>query len=200
MNLGGNVVHKPGPSYVDDPQGLVYKPNQAHHLALYHDVDLDDDAAKPQDSPFLPDDSYPGAHGPYGRIDINDNQYSNSTASTSPHSDEVRHQMKGVNEIEYATAVTPIDHVTMDESSVDNGSMSSSGAPSEPGSLSTYRASSTQKLVTPRGTPKGTLKKQSGVSFIEDGGGYVIPQVRIINHNNIIQVSTPNTFFGLQYK
>ena len=154
-------------SYVDDPKMTQYKQNAAHHLALYNNIHADDDtnSTRPQENPFIPDDSYDAT---YANMDMNCNQaFASDAESLAPSlapaaRDTLRRHMHTVHEIEYETAVAPIDHVT-DDSSTDS---LQSSAPSVSGSANTYlTGGSTQNLVT----PKGTLRKKSSVSFIDSG-------------------------------
>lgn len=169
-------------TYLDSPDGLSFKQNKAHHLAMYNDVPIEGEATAPQENPFLPDDNisaYTNNSGNhpyrYDSQDINDN---NSKHYSSSSSNDMNKRMNAVNEIEYDTAVTPvgIDGLPAPPSV-------QSSYQSIPGSLSTFKAGgSTQKLMTPRGTPKGSMSKKPQVSFVDNHEVNVYhPQVSFIN-------------------
>ena len=175
---------RPVPNYLDDPEGLTFKP-RARHLAIYNNVDSKKDVPKrgtsQQDNPFIPDDDatlqvtrydprHSSEHPEYYDIgDTGDKRYSSLSSMPSSFAPEPNRQMRAVNEIEYQTAIAPMDEQLSygNDSSSANGSLPSS-TNSVNGAFSTFRSgSSTQHLVTPKTTPKGTINKRPAVSFID---------------------------------
>ena len=172
------------PNYLDDPQGLTFKP-RARHFAIHNNVDSKKDTPRKgtslQDNPFVPDEDATlqvtryeprnrSDHLDYYDInDTSDKRYSSMSSMPSSFAPEPNRQMRSVNEIEYETAIAPMDEQLSygNDSSSANGSLPSS-TNSVNGAFSTFRSgSSTQQLVTPRSTPKGTINKRPAVSFID---------------------------------
>ena len=177
---------RPVPNYLDDPTGLTFKP-RARHLAIYNNVESKKETPKrgtsQQDNPFIPDEDATlqvtryeprnrSDHPDYYDInDTADKRYSSLSSMPSSFAPEpnANRQMRAVNEIEYETAIAAMDEQLSygNDSSSANGSLPSS-TNSVNGAFSTFRSgSSTQHLVTPRTTPKGTINKRPAVSFID---------------------------------
>jgi len=178
-------------SYLDDP-AMQYKQNIAHHMALYNSLSTDS-STTPQQSPFIPDESYDATcqFNSNNSVDANHNRaYRVSTgdvnrAYSSDGSDginTVQRRMPDVHEIEYHTSVAPMEDFIHRGTGVRTSIQSISSSESMlPGSSSSgelvrpvqmgshdihgYRSGgSTQNLVTPKGTAQ--RRKLSAVSSI----------------------------------
>lgn len=168
---------------------------------MYNSVERKKDTAgrgtSMADNPFMPDEDAElqvTRYDPRGRNSDNpdyydlsdhDKRYSSLSSMPSNFAPDSSRQMKVVNEIEYQTAIAPHPSDADERLSYGNDSSSANDSPvssvnSVNGAFSTFRSgSSTQRLVTPKTTPKGTINKRPAVSFIdaEDVNMYN-PQVR----------------------
>ncbi len=125
-----------------------------------------------QDNPFVPDEreGYQiTEYDPSQYETDTDKRYSSGSSMPSTIPTDPSRQMRHVNEIEYETAMAPLDDLSYgNDSSSANGSLPSSTY-SITGPYSTFKSSgSTQQLVhTPHHTPKSTINKRPAVSFID---------------------------------